>query len=890
MPTVHRIQLRNGATAPTALLENEPGLDKTVGAPKLWAGIGGVPTLLADPAHVADLESRVTTLETSPGVSYTFDVGLTEVAGSVNLDTATATALGGMLDAPSDGQTYSRANAGWVVGTGTVGPPGPPGADGATGPAGPQGDPGPPGADSTVPGPIGPQGIQGDPGIDGADGATGPIGPQGIQGDPGIPGVDGADGADSTVPGPIGPQGIQGDPGIDGADGATGPIGPAGPAGPQGDPGPPGQDGADGAGSSYTFGIGLIEAAGNVDLLAATIGEIGGVFEAPADGQSYARNNAAWELVTGTVGPAGPQGDPGPAGADGAPGADGATGPQGPIGLTGPQGPIGLTGPAGADGAPGVDGVDGVDGAVGPAGPQGPIGLTGPAGADGAVGPQGIPGVDGADGATGPAGADGAVGPQGPIGLTGPAGADGAPGLDGADGFIPEPVGAGQFARTELGVWELVTSAAFAEPVGVGVWGRLETAAWKRSVDHAGDVMTGMLITPSLSAFDPAGVWGGASDGQIRFGFDSSNNWTFYTDTSGSAYIGKNDAGVWSTSMRWDSGIGVYLYGRLWSANGVAYNATGDFVTYDDGILRVTQLATGYADVYDATTGLRQWVGNNTTIMSLDYAGNLLLANNISAIAQVAAASVMSNSGIYYVAGNPAFYMGRENTTGRWQIVDNARELFGIDPVAGNAAVSGNIAVFQAVNFLASDQGSIWAQPGSLSAWRMSSDAGVTAFHQWGLKGWGADLVYNTPTLSTGGGAFSISNVGNTAQPGVNYASAHSATSDATKKTNVVDWTIGLDIIQQIHTVEYEFTEESKIGLPGQKYYGVTAQEVMEVLPEAISIMKRRIGPPAMPDDTEVVEEQYEEILSVTSSTIFFAAVNAIKELAARVAALEGTR
>ena len=95
-----------------------------------------------------------------------------------------------------------------------VGPPGPPGADSTVpGPKGDQGDPGPkgdtgnPGVDSTVPGPKGDTGL------------TGPKGDTGLTG------------ADSTVPGPkgdtgdTGPKGDQGDPGPKGDTGDTGPAG-----------------------------------------------------------------------------------------------------------------------------------------------------------------------------------------------------------------------------------------------------------------------------------------------------------------------------------------------------------------------------------------------------------------------------------------------------------------------------------------------------------------------------------------------------------------------------------------------------------------------------------------------------------------------------------------
>ena len=69
--------------------------------------------------------------------------------------------------------------------------------------------------DIVVPGPQGPPGVQG------------PVGPEGPQGIQGIPGPSG----------PQGPQGVSGPQGPQGAQGIQGPVGPTGPTGPQGPPG-----------------------------------------------------------------------------------------------------------------------------------------------------------------------------------------------------------------------------------------------------------------------------------------------------------------------------------------------------------------------------------------------------------------------------------------------------------------------------------------------------------------------------------------------------------------------------------------------------------------------------------------------------------------------------
>jgi hypothetical protein len=140
-------------------------------------------------------------------------------------------------DAPNDGSFYGRNNRTWIRLPDVQGPVGP------TGPTGP----------------IGPAGATG------ATGATGLTGPQGLTGVPGTPGAAGPTG--ST--GPTGPVGATGPVGPTGVAGPTGPTGPIGPTGATGLTGPTGPTGATGPAGP-------------------------GITDAPSDGTTYARNDAAW--------------------------------------------------------------------------------------------------------------------------------------------------------------------------------------------------------------------------------------------------------------------------------------------------------------------------------------------------------------------------------------------------------------------------------------------------------------------------------------------------------------------------------------------------------------------------------------------------------------------
>jgi len=165
-----------------------------------------------------------------------------------------------------DSLIYTGANTGpWLSGdlfvftnTGTTSPAGWHDVGNIQGPSGPQGVAGAPGAQ-------GPQGTQGPQGIDGPQGPTGPTGTTGAQGPTGPTGLTGPQGAAGPT-GLTGPQGVKGDIGNTGP---QGPVGGTGPQGPIGNTGPQGVKGDTGPQGP-------------------------GITDAPSDGNSYIRKNAAW--------------------------------------------------------------------------------------------------------------------------------------------------------------------------------------------------------------------------------------------------------------------------------------------------------------------------------------------------------------------------------------------------------------------------------------------------------------------------------------------------------------------------------------------------------------------------------------------------------------------
>jgi hypothetical protein len=239
-------------------------------------GGGTGPAGPAGPGYKASSTTSITigtgskTFATQAGLAYTIGARARASSNSAPLNwlegqvsAYSGTTLTITADLISGSGTFTDWNINLAGVQGTQGP------TGATGATGPQGSAGATGSQ----GPIGPPG------------PTGPTGPQGTQGNPGATGAQG-------------PKGDQGDPGATGATGATGPAGAAGAQGPQGNPGPTGATGPAGPGVPTGGSTGQVLAKNSAtDYDTHWIAQSGGIADAPSDGKSYGRLNAAWTQV-----------------------------------------------------------------------------------------------------------------------------------------------------------------------------------------------------------------------------------------------------------------------------------------------------------------------------------------------------------------------------------------------------------------------------------------------------------------------------------------------------------------------------------------------------------------------------------------------------------------
>ncbi len=93
--------------------------------------------------------------------------------------------------------------------------------------------------------------------------------------------------------------------------------------------------------------------------------------------------------------------------------------------------------------------------------------------------------------------------------------------------------------------------------------------------------------------------------------------------------------------------------------------------------------------------------------------------------------------------------------------------------------------------------------------------------------------------------------------------------SDERMKKNIKTLTKGLDIIRQANFVEYEYKDMSGVKR-GQKFYGVLAQEMKEILPSTVVKVQKRLKP---------TDRDKTDMLMFNPNDLFYSGLNAIKEL-----------
>ena len=109
------------------------------------------------------------------------------------------------------------------------------------------------------------------------------------------------------------------------------------------------------------------------------------------------------------------------------------------------------------------------------------------------------------------------------------------------------------------------------------------------------------------------------------------------------------------------------------------------------------------------------------------------------------------------------------------------------------------------------------------------------------------------------------------------YSSTFTTTSDERVKKNIVDYSKGLAEIIQVQPKSYAFNGKGNT-IEDVESIGVLAQEIKEVFPETVGTVNKRLNPE---------DEQETELYTVDISPVTYALINAVKELNAKVQALE---
>jgi hypothetical protein len=409
------------------------------------------------------------------------------------------------------------------------------------------------------------------------------------------------------------------------------------------------------------------------------------------------------------------------------------------------------------------------------------------------------------------------------------------------------------------------------------------------AVRRTGDTMTGVLILVG----DPSTPLGAATKQY------ADNNFLHLTGGTITGSLGVNVDLFASRDL--------YVNSRLFVNS---FNGNEWYFTVDGSGNHVQTYRAGWYDYWASSGGSRGWVGNNTTLMSLDGAGNL----NVKA--QTAAGSLYSYGGLNVVGsaginGNAsvagtqyvgAFALGpfaiynngnqiQSHTTGwyeEWRTADGNRlwvngnvAAMQLDPsgalwVANSISAQGQIYSASNINCAGSAgclNGAMWWGAGGSGRVFMFDNAASNYFDHNPGNG---DLWWN----GGGGPGFWSWRVSdrlafNNRGP-VGGVGGYQNISDERTKSDIRPLEYGLQDVLKLDPIEF-----TRVEYDSRKEVGFSAQPVQRVIPEAVRPMGILLADGSGGIDTDA------PTLGVAIDPIVAALVNGMKELAAELAVLK---
>lgn len=387
------------------------------------------------------------------------------------------------------------------------------------------------------------------------------------------------------------------------------------------------------------------------------------------------------------------------------------------------------------------------------------------------------------------------------------------------------------------------------------------------AVRRAGDLMTGLL---TLST-DPVSPMHAATKQ--------------YADTK-LAIAGGNVTGSVSITPDLTVGRNLYVTNTLYvgSFNGWEWN----FTVGSNGD-HYQSYRTGWADIWQSSTGTRLWIGNNNSLMTLDGSGNLWVSANVTSnTATHTTLNVGQNLSVGGTTTTTAFAMGpwmfynngnqvQQHSVGwfeQWDSTTGARTWYNNNVLKLTLNPSGDLSC-----------------AGTVTGGQIASAAGIFAVNQDMYTGAGGsgrvfqfapsyyfdwNIGNGTLQYARAGSPFWVMNVTNS-QCGNNLGpvyglGAYIANSDERGKTDIAPAPVGLDEVLALKPIGFTRIHD------GRSEIGFSAQQVQQVIPEAV-----RLTAMPLPDGSE-------ESLGVATDPIIAALVVGMQQLAAELAALKAAR
>ncbi len=376
----------------------------------------------------------------------------------------------------------------------------------------------------------------------------------------------------------------------------------------------------------------------------------------------------------------------------------------------------------------------------------------------------------------------------------------------------------------------------------------------------------------------------------------------------GASGINSKAYGVNGISIRGDSfgndGIGVYGLGTddgSIGVRGISQNGTAGKFTSSDGVALLVEgfmNVTGNvsADFFfgdgSSLTGISGGIWTNAS-GTATYEGNVNITQNLT-VGQRLGIGTASPAAELHIDKDTAAASAKlriENGDGAVDIATDNTNMFLQAPGATNRitilGASGNVGIGTT-----SPDGALDVQ-GDGKNIRLQSDDHIVGFL--GVSGSGAALdkgffeLYSEGTSKVrfradaadsyinSGGGLAIGKTSTTFQLELSTNSAGKPTSnvwtivsDERVKTNVQNYTEGLDLINQIRPIKYEYNGKAEMVEEGDLKIGIIAQELQQVAPYMIGTFNTKLNL----DDKEDTE-----LLSYDGHAMTFILINAIKEL-----------